>query len=662
MKRVILKKTTYLQKHSRGLVKRITTYLERYVNEVGKASQKRGEPPWKSLPQKTEAKWLLPEEKTGVFYTGGFLGESPSPGSNEPNKQKGWVRRFIKNYAMALEKCPKRRVDGFRFILSLAPEAVADLTAANISTDQAMREIWRTTVELYRARHGWSDPSEDLAWVAGAHHDTDNTHMHILLFPTTKSGKLLRTNNARGPERINDLNELVAMTNIASEIFWRELLPLSLQSPEFRAALKENPEEEPPLPTITSFKAPSGIPGMRPDDEEEEIQTFRLTDNKTDEDRNLEYGEIPILDRARKKVGIVRGRLQLRSTIAVAMKWANKKIKFFSIFKSLATPEECVKVIKELSKEFPEEALDLENLKGVSRYITNRKTKTSLEDLYKSPIKTAPSLLARIAGDSEPEAVSEENILEWSGKLANVFESATNEKDKEEKLVAIHNEYKQATSENKSEQGRTLQYRRIKRALEKIKRLNPSITDIISPALNCINKIIRGSKRLALILEARALEATHSVKLDKDNQPRLRRERREWGLQKTPTGFEFIVKENQGKPWPPHLDPDTVIEPIKDIILKGGIDTQRELEIPRAKRKSTEELSDIEEPIRKTQEELNQESPLELLIRIKGRKSIQRKAQALQSMRDYGVREFRRNRKTRKGSSSSEDDLEIDIK
>ena len=639
MKRVILKKTTYFNKKHKGLSKRITRYLENYVDEVGKAAQKRGEAPWLKSEQATEARLLLPVEKTGVFYTGGFLGEETSPGSAEANKQKGWIRRFTSRYVRSLEKSPKRRTDGYRFVMSMGPEAVKNLTSSNISCDQAMREIWRTTIDLYRERHGWSNPKDDLAWIAGAHHDTDNAHLHVLLFPTTKSGKLLRTNNARGKERVDDLNEMIAMANIATEIFWRELLPLNMQSNEFKEQLINNPDLEPALPTIESFKARSGIPGQRRDEEEIPNKPITTLDSKFAEDQNLEYGEIPILSKIKKKIGLIRGRIQLRATVAVALKWTNTKLKFFGIIKSLNNEEQCEKISQDLKKNFPIESQDLNYLKAAQGIIENKKVQEEIAELFSSKSNYTSLLLARISGDSQPEDIDNSTVLDWSSKLANVFENATTKKDSQTKLLAIYKEGLSALDQKQNEEQKTLKYRRIRRGLEKLLKLNETLRGNLEPALKCIKKVIRGSKRISLVLEARNNEAKNSVSISTDGKASMRTEKREWQLTKTEEGLSFEVKENEGKPWPSHLDPDTVIEPLKDMINRGDIEKSMEFEIPRAKINNTSSLTDIERPLYKTEKELEDESPLELLLRLRGRKNMYRKKEALENMKRYRLKD-----------------------
>lgn len=656
MKRVILKKTSYFSKNHKGLSKRISRYLENYVDEIGKAAQKRGEAPWKNKINQTEARWLLPVEKTGLFYTGGFLGEDTSPGSAESKKQKGWIKRFTSRYVRALEKSPKRRSDGYRFVMSMAPDAVAAITQSNISCDQAMREIWRTTMELYKERHGWNTPDEDVAWIAGAHHDTDNAHLHVLVFPTTKSGKLLRTNNARGSQRIDDLNELVAMANIATEIFWRELLPLNLQSQEFKTALAINPDQEPPLPTINTFKARSGIPGKRKEEETIASEPILVLDSKFKEDRDLEYGEISILSKLKKKIGLVRGRIQLRATVSIAMKWANKKLKFFGILKSLNDKEQVLKTKTSLSKEFPTESADIQSLENAKKTLNNKKTIKKLEKIINNNREYTAALLARIAGDLESNQVNDKTTLDWAGKLANVFENATTEKDTQTKLLSINKEGQLAKAQKQEEEVRTLTYRGIKRALEKSLTLSSKSHNIITPALLCINKMIRGSKRVSLVLEARTNEAKNSVYVSRDGKASMLTEKREWELEKSPEGFTFLVKENKGKPWPPHLDPDTVIEPLKDSIMKGIADEERELFIPRAKLRTTMELMDINKPIYKSTKEIDEESPLELILRLKGRKNLYRKKEALETIRRYRTRS-----KDQLDSSSGDESSELDL-
>jgi hypothetical protein len=317
------------------------------------------------------------------------------------------------------------------------------------------------------------------------------------------------------------------------------------------------------------------------------------------------------------------------------LKWANKKLKFFGVVKSISDKSQATKTKSSLIKEFPQEAQDIENLLKITGLVINRRAEKTLKEITENDEQYSAALLARVAGDLESNSIEEGTIIDWSGRLANAFEGATQGKESQAKLQAILKEGEATKSQRGETEKQTLAYRRLKRAIERALNLNSTLLPMIEPALKCLDKIIRGSKRLTLVFEARTNEANNSVRLLSNGKLEPRIEKREWALEKTPTGFEFQVKENEGKPWPPHLDPDTVIEPLKDIVKRGEMEVERDIEIPRIKKKSTIELTDIEQPIYKTDKEIEEESPLELILRLKGRKNLFRKKEALDTMKRY---------------------------
>jgi len=650
--RVILKKTSYLKRQERGNSKRISKYLEKYVDEVGKALAKNGEAPWASKGGKAvgleEARWLLPKEKTGVFYTGGFLGDGESPGNNQPKKQKGWIRRFTSNWLKALEKHSHRRNDGFRFILGLSPQTVRELTACNISCDQAMREIWSTAMGLYRERHGWTSHADELAWLAGAHHDTDNAHLHIMLFPTTKSGKLLRTNNNRGKDKVNDLNDLIAMVNIAADIYYREFMPFRFQSQEFKTSLLNSPEEEPSLPSLEDFEIPSGIGGDRRRqrvreevrDIGEEVQWNDIA--PLDEDKkiemSLEYGETSFLAKIKSKIMRLRGTMILGAMATIAKVWEKKKMKFFPTIKSLNSTAEVKEVLERLSSSFPEEksALEIFGALESSGIIKRQKVLERLKTLTSSPKEAGHAIINMAIGLRKN--VTDKEAQSLGINLLRNFENGVTDKDDEKKLELIEQEGNRYLLEKRDEDLRRISYQSIRRSILVNSQAKASENPKIKEALVLLDQMIEGSKKVSLSLEARYLEAKFSVERD-EKEIKMRKQTREWSLEKLGNALELVVKRSVGKPWPPHLDPETVISSLKSSTGKeipnqtiGKTTYQKTVELTKDENTGIKAVSDT--------------NPLEIIINTKNRRNRERRRElrarlrSIRRTRDIGKEEI----------------------
>jgi hypothetical protein len=681
VRRVILKKTRYFPKGKGGGGRpsrsAIGKYLQRYMDEVGKA--KYGEHP--RVVERTKEKsggeekggplWLLPEERTGIFYTGGFLCDqkkAQSPGSREPNKQMGWVKAFSTNWCKALEKHPKRQSDGLRFVLSLSPAAVEALGEAGLGCDQALREIWRTTLDLYRKRHGWEAPADDIAWIAGAHHDTDNAHLHILVFPTTKSGKPLRTNNARRAKendkkiRIDDLNEMAAMANIAAEMYWRDLLPFELQSLEFQEEMRENPSQEPDLPGLEDYKVGSGIwTGTGGEEEEtepkkEEKKPKKKMDLASWEEKGAEKGgvasgAVPILDKMRRRLGGLRGRLQLRAMAVISTVWGKRKLGFWGAMKSVTTASktEGPKIKEALKKEFPDQMAALEALRRLAEpeALEGNATKGRLArtieraGLGASPREAAEAGAALALAMGEPEDPESKAVLDFGTKLASTYDSGVNENDPVSKLKVIEADGAMIGKAKRIGDRQCSGYRRIRRALLRSLRTREGRDrkDDIRLALELMEKILRGSKRLNLAMEARKQEAQSAVRSRPGKSPEVRRESREWKLgKKDGEGITMVAEKNEGKPWPRHLDPETVLEPLKGeakITGPGKPKEPLEKEEPalRSRKLSAKDIKDLASAEgEESQESKEEENPLRIILDLRSRRSRRRRQRAMERM------------------------------
>jgi hypothetical protein len=373
----------------------------------------------------------------------------------------------------------------------------------------------------------------------------------------------------------------------------------------------------------------------------------------------LEYGEIPIISKLKAKLGTIKGRSQLKATAIMATIWAKRKTKLFPLLKSLSEKSKEKEAQETIAKESPEDFLAITNLKNVEKFLKRGKPKKELKDMLNSPKAISRALIAHIAGGMASEEMEEKTVLEIAGKLASSFETATSPKDAPSKLTKIAEEGQWADSEKRKEEGNTNLYRRLKRAIEiPLKQTNSKPQrSILAKALETVETMLRGSRRLALVLSAREQEAKASVELTETDGYKLRNEEREWALEKQDKTFEFIVSKNQGKPWPPHLDPDTVIEPLRNIVLRGISKPQnidQDLIIPKTTRKKSEELIDINKSL--TTEE--NESPMELLLKIRGRKNLLRIQKAKSQMQELK----RRDENLRRPYDDQEDETTLEIK
>jgi hypothetical protein len=661
--RVILKKTSYLKRQERGNSKRISKYLEKYVDEVGKAMSKNGEAPWMKQKLTTnttqsvdsEARWLLPKERTGVFYTGGFLGDQESPGNTEPNKQKGWIKRFTSNWLKALEKNSQRRNDGFRFILGLSPETVRELTKAHISCDQAMREIWNTTIALYRERHGWTSSEDEVAWLAGAHHDTDNAHMHIMLFPTTKSGKLLRTNNNRGKEKINDLNDLIAMVNISAELYYREIMPFKFQSQELKKSLLLSPEEDPPLPTLEDFDIPNGITRVnsankrvreREEDEQKtreriEWDEINPLDSRKKEEMALEYGEVSFLDQIKKKITSLRAKMILGAIATIVKVWERKKIKFFPTMRELYEKKDIDKTYLKVKESFPAEEKELERLQEIIEAGIIKKEK-SIERLKNitTNVKERTHAIINMAIGLRDNIVAKD-AYQMSLGLLGSYEANTSPKDNEKKLMLIEKEEKKCLQEKMLENRRTIEYLSVRRSIlaslrSPKKKIGAGTISLLEGALDILNQMIEGSKKVALSLEGRHLEAKSSI-LRQGDSISVREENREWNIKKTEVGYELLLEENVGKPFPPHLDPETVIEDLRKnstVEIDNRAIEKTTAQITKSLAKLDSDAMEGDTKTTRGAESIAKVSnPIEIIIRSKNLKNRERRRLLKESMR-----------------------------
>lgn len=88
-----------------------------------------------------------------------------------------------------------------QYVLALDPELCKLAADVGISVDDMLTQGGRTVMRRYQEKHC---PQEKIGYLMGIHHDREHIHAHIMLFPTTDSGRLLRVSDesaARGGRR-----------------------------------------------------------------------------------------------------------------------------------------------------------------------------------------------------------------------------------------------------------------------------------------------------------------------------------------------------------------------------------------------------------------------------------------------------------------------------
>jgi len=557
--RVILKKTKYLPKGSTAAGRNLKRYLSLYMDETEKLKMKNNgealsvvKPPPLSPPENT-----LSDEKAGTFWTGGFLGQTKSPPAYQKNKQKSWINTTHNLWIQLLESKTKRRNDGFRFVLSLSSDSLATLKAHSLSPDQTLRDIWRKTLSLYKQQHQWVSPQHELGWLAATHHDTRNTHLHILLFPTTLSGLPLRTNNCRGPSNTNDLNNLIALANLAAEIYWRETLPLRAQSHEYLSQLRQNPEEEPPIPTLDRFNIPSGFYSKPLPDSQiqnnhplEKWNTALLSPQQIEESE-LESGKKSLLDELKKQMKKREEITVLQHCLSTFQVWHAKKINPWTAKKVLNKNKYTTKT---LTENLSEEVSTLKTLAPLLSLLPEGKAREELKLLQTEEF--GHGLLALTSG-IKPLPDPEET-LQGLHKLAALYDNSIQESDSPEKLKLIQQEGIWAKREKLREHARLQKYKIILKGVECLQAQNLPTYNTI-PILKAL---IQGSQTLSGALTARHSEAFYAT-ISTSEGVRYRSTPREWHInQKT---LKIEAGPSQGKPYPPHIDPELILPQIASL-------------------------------------------------------------------------------------------------
>lgn len=239
-RRVIIKRTKNIKADS-SYIKR---YIRTYIDEKGKYSYPRGEISDSNLTEEERKKLRLSSK--GIVFTGGFFGEDIIDEKiTSENKRKKKIFDFVNKWMFYQRKINKEMEHAYRIVLSMSPVCYEQLREFGIQPEFALKRIWECAIKEFLK-------NEEGAWIAGCHLDKKHPHLHIILFPYTSRFEKIQLNYQS--EEKNPMLELIAISNLEAEKFWREYLPLRYQNPDTaKALLQAKPEEDVPLPDLKTF-------------------------------------------------------------------------------------------------------------------------------------------------------------------------------------------------------------------------------------------------------------------------------------------------------------------------------------------------------------------------------------------------------------------------
>jgi len=168
--------------------KDITRYLSEHtkkgVDDIASVGQ--NHPNW--LKQGVD---YLTKEEQGKLKVYGFLRDDVIKRTGSfPHRMKNddLVDACLQAWKARLKKKKIKRV-AHKYVLSLNPEMCRVMAETGHSADELLTASVRKTVRKYQEKYY---PKEKLGYLVGIHHDKAHLHAHVMLFPTTESGKLIR--------------------------------------------------------------------------------------------------------------------------------------------------------------------------------------------------------------------------------------------------------------------------------------------------------------------------------------------------------------------------------------------------------------------------------------------------------------------------------------
>lgn len=166
--------------------------ISSYLSEVTKkgldamATEAKNQPNWLK-----EGVDYLTKEDRGRLKAFGFL-------RDDVTKLRGLYPHQMENNDLidasldawqARLKTKKIKRVAHKYVLSLNPKLCEILMQTKHSADELLTNAARQVMRRYQEKYY---PNERIGYLMGIHHDKAHLHAHIMLFPTTESGKLLR--------------------------------------------------------------------------------------------------------------------------------------------------------------------------------------------------------------------------------------------------------------------------------------------------------------------------------------------------------------------------------------------------------------------------------------------------------------------------------------
>lgn len=142
----------------------------------------------------------LTKEEKGRLKVFGFLRDDILAQTGEyPNRLDNNKRAIAAAEAWKLRLRDKGRREGrelqkvaHKFVLALNPKFCDQLVKAGKSADDVLTSVSRTLMRRYQEKYY---PGEEISFIVGIHHDKKHIHAHLMVYPTTKAGQLLRVSD-----------------------------------------------------------------------------------------------------------------------------------------------------------------------------------------------------------------------------------------------------------------------------------------------------------------------------------------------------------------------------------------------------------------------------------------------------------------------------------
>lgn len=192
-------KRTSSPKGNRVIRKDIKSYLSEHTKPgVDKESLKAGNHPnW----LKNGVDYLTKEEQ-GKLKVYGFLREDVfrQTGRIPHRMENDELIHACLNAWVARKQCKDIKRAAHKYVLSLNPELCEVMAETGHCADELLTQSVRRVLKRYQEKYY---PGEKLGYLLGIHHDKAHLHAHVMLFPTTESGKLLLVTDYSKKNKIN---------------------------------------------------------------------------------------------------------------------------------------------------------------------------------------------------------------------------------------------------------------------------------------------------------------------------------------------------------------------------------------------------------------------------------------------------------------------------